>query len=358
MTLGTYRGRKAATIENNALRITVLAGGGHVAEIFHKATGVNPLWTPPWPSIEPTSYSRQNHPEYGASDEARVLSGIMGHSICLDTYGAPSPEEFAAGVPIHGEGPIVDYELNADSDLLAAKATLRLAQLEFRREIRLDKDGQTIHFTETLENLSSSDRPIAWVQHVTLGPPFLQRGQTQFRASVTKSRSAGADFGNGECAQAPDSEFEGLTLPRKGGGVIDLRVFPGDAVSGGFTSHLLDPRREDGFFAAWSPSSKVLFGYAWKRHDFPWLCRWEENHLRTDPPWLGKTLACGMEFGVSPILGSRRDVVTLGRLFDTPVYRWISAKSRIRVEYCTFLRSAGSIPENVMWHGGNDLRFD
>jgi hypothetical protein len=51
-----YRGRRAAVFENSQLRVTVLREGGHIAEIFDKATGVNPLWTPPWTSIEPSTY--------------------------------------------------------------------------------------------------------------------------------------------------------------------------------------------------------------------------------------------------------------------------------------------------------------
>ena len=48
----TYRGRAATSIENDAIRVTVLHIGGHIAEILQKSSGVNPLWTPPWPSLE------------------------------------------------------------------------------------------------------------------------------------------------------------------------------------------------------------------------------------------------------------------------------------------------------------------
>ena len=41
-----YKGRKVARIENTSLRVTVTVEGGHIAEIFHKQTGVNPLWEP------------------------------------------------------------------------------------------------------------------------------------------------------------------------------------------------------------------------------------------------------------------------------------------------------------------------
>ena len=57
----SYRGRRAAALENDSLRVTVLEEGGHIAEITDKATGVNPLWTPEWPSIEPSAYDPAAH---------------------------------------------------------------------------------------------------------------------------------------------------------------------------------------------------------------------------------------------------------------------------------------------------------
>ena len=80
----SYRGRRAAAIENDYLRVTVLREGGHVAAILHKGSGVNPLWTPPWPSIEPSAYDRARHPEYGTDAESRLLAGIMGHNLCME----------------------------------------------------------------------------------------------------------------------------------------------------------------------------------------------------------------------------------------------------------------------------------
>ena len=71
-----YRGRRAHSIETSDLRLTVLVEGGHIAEIADKSSGVNPLWTPPWPSIEPSTYDRARHPEYGADAESKLLAGI------------------------------------------------------------------------------------------------------------------------------------------------------------------------------------------------------------------------------------------------------------------------------------------
>src|SRR5713101_4590292 len=111
---GTYRGRRAAMMETDDLRVTVLEEGGHIAEILDKRSGVNPLWTPPWPSIEPSSYDRATHAEYGSGSDAKLLAGIMGHNLCVDIFGGPSEEEAASGLTPHGDASIVQYELEVD----------------------------------------------------------------------------------------------------------------------------------------------------------------------------------------------------------------------------------------------------
>src|SRR3982750_3379520 len=115
----------------------MLAEGGHIAEILHKPTGVNPLWTPPWPSIEPSTYSRAAHPEYGADAESKLLAGIMGHNVCIDLFGGPSPEEAEAGITVHGEASVVPYSIALVDGQIVASASLRNSRLHFERRIRL-----------------------------------------------------------------------------------------------------------------------------------------------------------------------------------------------------------------------------
>ena len=62
-----FRGRRAAAIENDHVRVTVLEEGGHIAEVWDKRSGVNPLWIPPWPSLEPSTYDPATDRVYGAS---------------------------------------------------------------------------------------------------------------------------------------------------------------------------------------------------------------------------------------------------------------------------------------------------
>lgn len=339
-----FHNRRAVQAENDRVRVTVLVEGGHVAQILHKETGVSPLWIPPWPSIEPSRYDPARHPEYGGDAESRLLAGIMGHNLCLDLFGAPSPEEAAAGMTVHGEASIAPYAITESADRLTATAEMPIAQLRIERTLHLAAGSELVRIHETVENLSALDRPVAWTEHVTLGPPFLEKGTTQFRAPATKSKNI-----TGE-------EFDWPWLP-KPDGHEDLRIFTNAPVSGGFSTHLMDPQRDQAFFVAYSPSRRVLVGYAWTRSDFPWLGIWEENHSRHHLPWSGGALTRGMEFGASPFPEPRRNMIDRHSLFGVPGYRWIPARAAASVDYCAFVTTASKIPETVAWDGEWGVQF-
>lgn len=354
MLLTEYRGRRAAVVENQHLRLTVLQEGGHIAEIAAGKSGVNPLWTPPWPSVEPSQWDPQRHPEYGNDAESRLLAGIMGHNLCLDIFGGPSEDEYAAGLTVHGEASVAPYEFSAVPAGLRASACFPVSQLAFTRELRLA--GHTVEITETVKNLAAADRPVGWTQHVTLGPPFLERGATEFRVTATRSKVFESDFG-GPAAYLPvGAEFDWPMAPRAGGGTVDLRVFTDLPVSAAFTTHLMDPAREHASFVAWSPRHQLAFGYVWRRADFPWLGIWEENHCRTHKPWNGAGLTRGMEFGVSPFPETRRKMIERGSLFGVPSFRWIPARGQVTVEYRAALMPSASAPGELTWSSGG-VRF-
>jgi hypothetical protein len=345
LTTERYRGRRAARIENAQVRVTVLAEGGHIAEIFDKATGVNPLWTPPWPSIEPSACGPGEAAAYGGGSDARLLAGIMGHSLCLDIFGPPSDEEAAAGLTAHGEGSIAPYEFALADDTLTARAHFPIAGLDFERRILLRE--RTLTIGETLVNQSGIDRRIGWTQHVTLGPPFLERRTTQFRASATRSKVFETPFGADDYLER-GAEFDWPMAPALQGGTVDLRAFSDRQRSSAYTAHLMH-EHATAFFVAFSPAFELALSYVWKASDFPWMGIWEENHSRMNPPWSGGTLTRGMEFGVSPMPETREAMVRRGTLFGVPAFRRIASGESIAVEYCVLLDHAHVIPESVAW---------
>jgi hypothetical protein len=342
-----YHGRRARVLDNGTLELVVTVEGGHIAAVTDKTTKISPLWSPPWPSLEPSQYDRARHPQYGDNAESKLLAGILGHNLCLDTFGGPSEAEAAAGMTVHGEASVVPYEIEVRGDTLVQRAALPQAQLRVTRTLRLPAGARVATITETVENLSALDRPIAWTQHATLGPPFLEKGRTQFRATATKSKVVEQDFTGGKGYMKIGAEFDWPMVPCMDGSNEDLSVFTNRRVSGAFSTHLMDPAQEDAWFFAWSPAHRLAFGYAWKQRDFPWLGIWEENHSRTQPPWNGMTLTRGMEFGASPFPEPRRAMIERGSLFRVPGYKWVPARGSLTAEYRLFLIRAEAMPETL-----------
>jgi hypothetical protein len=303
MTPVTYRGRRAFQLENEQLRVTVMAEGGHIAEIFHKATRINPLWTPPWPTMEPSLYKPEQHPEYGGDAESKLLAGIMGHNWCVDLFGVPTKEEAAAGYTVHGEASIVPYEEGL-------RAELPLSRLRVSRKIVLR--GNDVEFEEQVENLLPFDRAIAWQEHVTLGPPFVERGITKVDAPVLRSSKLNGD----------DFEWKD-------------RVYPTSQASADYHAHLL----KAGWMEASNHHLALAIRYEWNLQDFPWLGVWEENCSRKTPPWNGNTMTWGLEFGASPYPESRFRRSTRGLMCGAPVAVWLPALGKRTIRYAASLRA-------------------
>lgn len=346
-----YRNRRAVSLENDALRVTVLEEGGHIAEVFDRATGVNPLWTPDWPSIEPSTYDPARHPEYGGGADASLLAGLMGHNLCLDMFGGPSEEEAAAGLPVHGEVSTARFAIERDGpEGLTSRARLAEAQLDLERHVALV--DRAVRIRERVTNRTATDRPIAWTQHVTIGPPFLEPGRTQLNTSARQARVFEGAFGPADYL-VPGADFTWPLAPRQQGGTADLRVYNAATASTAYTVQQMDPGREDAFVVAFSPGAQLAFGCVWRRADFPWLGLWEENRARPAAPWNGRALTWGLEFGASPFPETRRQMIERGPLFGTPTVRWIPARRTVEVEYWFVLSSAAAIPETLIRPAGS-----
>jgi hypothetical protein len=339
-------GRPGFRLQADWGHISVLEGGGHICELSLSACpGVNPLWRPPWETIDPSQFKSSKHSrKYGPSPDGKLLSGIAGHSLSFDRFGPPSEEETAAGMTTHGEGPASKWKLLKKTDSpkpqLRYGLTLREARISFSRKITLDPDNPVIYCEEQAINLNSYDRPISWNEHVTFGPPFLEPEITWFDMPATEAKVCPASFGSRSLLH-PDAEFIWPSAPTKNGKRMNLRTMPSQRF-GHYTAQLLDPELEVGFIAACNPRLKLLVVYAFRRSDFPWVGNWEERHNRTAAPWHAKTFCRGLEFSTTPFSIPLRETIDQGRLFNERTYRWLPAKSEAKVR---FLISLFETPE-------------
>jgi hypothetical protein len=348
----SWHGRNAFCLGNELVRLTTLTGGGHIAEFrFADETGLptlNPLWVPPWPTIEPYRYRESVHASsYGSLVEGKLLSGIVGHNICLDYFGSPSPEEVKEGLSQHGEAPSAKWHktrlrLNTWVVALTLRTTLPVAGLTFTREIKFRRGESVVYFQETVQNDRKADHFFHWTQHVTLGPPFLSNRSSFVALPGTKGITFPHGYDEGRALLRSGKVFHWPNAPGRSGEAVDLtRPFARRGL-GFVASALLDPGREVGYIAGGNLRERLLIGYCFNRRDFPWVAVWEENCAIKAPPWSARTQARGLEFSTNPIPLPRREAFALGNLFGTSTLSCVPAKGSRTVNYLGFLAQVPS----------------
>src|SRR5580700_7603016 len=260
--------------------------------------------------------------------------GALGHFLALDGFGAPSPEEAALGMPFHGEAGRQIFKVIATHDSgpvrsFIMRTTLPLAQEVFTRTIELADGESVVRVTSDLESLLTVDRPISWAEHATLGPPFMERGKVVVDMPATNCRVRTYKPGSIPGHLVYDKDFKWPMAPTFEGGQADLRVIPTDHNWLDLASCQMDPARPLEFVTALHLEKHLIFGYVFRREDYPWLMSWM-NFTGDD------RAARGMEFSTQTFDVSHRDAVAMTPLFGTPTFRWLPAKSKIETRFLMF----------------------
>jgi hypothetical protein len=340
-----WKNRRAYRLSNGVVEITVLPGGGHIADFRLCGSPINALWESPWQTIEPQTFSSREHAtQYGDGPVGRFLCGYTGHALALGYFGMPSSAEAEQGLALHGEAASTEWKiLSSMSDdhsaTLAMEVALPVQRLHFRREISLTADAFTVRITEVLTNLGSEAVEFQWVEHAAFGEPLLTNGEATLFLSGTRGMTWPAGYeghellsGNAEYrwpyAQSTDGEPVNLSSPfvRDGTGFV--------------ASLLTDADRENAFVAVHNRRHQLVSGYSFDRNLFPWIALWEENRARDYAPWNGRTRVRGVEFGTSPMPLGLAHARKMRSLFDTPVLASISGHSRMETRYELFLHPA------------------
>ncbi len=335
-------GREAYSLQNNKMRISLLTGGGFIAELrlitSNGNESVNPMFIPHYRTIDPHNYTPELHKDlYGSDINGRLMAGYMGHFLCFPYFGDPNPEwGEKCGHSTHGEAFAVKYEIEKESKgpgaVVRASAVLPLTKYSIKRSLTMLPGQSVVLVNEVIENLESVDRPYQYVQHLTFGLPFIEKGKTFVDAPV--SRIA---FSEQKDDPLNQNRVQWPVTTMEGGNVINTGVFGSDKGEGGYRAWLMDPDRELTWLTIYNPGLKLLVGYIFRKDENPWIGDWQENQHARGFPRNGKTIAWGLEVGTSPFPSGIKQSIERGLVFDTETYRWIGAGEKKEQSYLIFL---------------------
>jgi len=310
-------GRPGWVLENGTIRVSLLRGGGHIAEL--RIISTNPRL-----SINPMFIPSGN--------------GYMGHLVCFPYYGPASADERAQGLSGHGEAGSVEWQQTRQPQIDAQALTffygaeLPKTQYKIERAVTLTRGQSTVRVEEGVENLAPYDRPYNRNQHATFGAPFVTPGRNMLDMSGTRGmtdpvRTAGAKWIEGRLFRWPDA-------PRSDDVNLSLRDF--HAIPGGqaYTPVLTDRSAGESWFALYNADYPLLVGYVFPTDDYPWIIDWQ-NQPRADT---AMGTARGIEFGTSPFDEGLRKSVERGQMLGVPTYRFIGARQRLATTFTIFMR--------------------
>lgn len=271
-------GLEALTLENDALRVTMLpALGGHVHELIDKATGRDLLWHNPRSSPRPAPYGAYfddwwsgGWDEIFPSGDRGTLHGeqlpYMGELWCVPWTAKTASDDDTVSIITTGFGTI--------------------APVRFERTLTLQGDEPILRVRYRIESLDVRPLPFTWGIHPTFAVTADHRidhpGSTML-VGVSSDPSMGVQ---GETYSWPD-----LPDPTAPGGVRDARrVRPLEAaVFGGHWATDL----ADGWLALTDTTSRRCVALVFDREVFPhaWLWQvyggWRAHHHVALEPWSG-----------------------------------------------------------------------
>jgi hypothetical protein len=350
-----WKQRRGYCLSNRSIELTVLLGGGHIADFRLCGSPYNLLFESPWSTIEPSGYSPDLHSgKYGKGAVGRFLSGFTGHALVLAYFGMPSPEEAARGLPLHGEAACAEWEvLSSSADGKKAHLSLEVALPEYRlrlkRTLLLSAQAFSILIEEQLTNLGNAELDYQWVEHATFGEPFFAREESQLFLSAKRGRTWPEGY-EGKELLASNSNFAWPWAKTLGGELVDISK-PFLRGGTGFVAALLtEEQRAQGFAAVHNQRLKTVAGYFFDRNRFPWIALWEEDCARQYAPWNGTTRARGVEFGTSPMPTGLQSAQQAKTLFGTPVFATLPAGDTVTTSYQLF-----ATPVPADWRGIIDV---
>lgn len=284
-----FKGLRTITLQNDLLRISILADKGtDIFEFLYKPLDVDFMWRSPNGVRNPATFVPTTHHAKSAFFDFHE----GGWQDCIPSGGQPVEYK---GIPfgLHGETPTIPWEYQIIEDTperVAVKFWVRTYRTPFyiEKELALER-GKAVLFTkERVLNEGRMTMDLMWGQHPALGAPFIDDNCTidlpGARVHCT-SLTSNTRFVEGE--------YDWPLVPGRDGGLIDLRQVA-TAEADTFDTVLLSDLTE-GWYAVTNTAQEVGFGMAWPLEVFPALWFWQAYGGAYIPPWYGRNYSIALE---------------------------------------------------------------
>ena len=272
----TFRGMRAAILENELLRVVVLLDrGAEIVEFRYKPLDLDPLLRLPVELRNPA----YGQPSIGGSGGTYLDYYVGGWQEILPNGGGPVTVK-GADYGQHGEVSLMAWSSDVIEDG-PERASLRCSVRALRTPLRLERTmtverGRAVlHLDERLTNEAGEPLDVMWGHHVAFGLPFIRQGATiatSARQIITHGAMPGFEPRR---LQVEQTARWPLALAQDGG-TLDVSVVPPQAEADGREMAYLTDFDGPAWYAITNRDQGAGFAMRWDGDLFRYLWLWQE----------------------------------------------------------------------------------
>lgn len=290
----TYKGMKVIVLENEKLRISVLADKGtDIFEFLYKPKDMDLMWLSANGVANPNEYLPTS-----PDPISTFIDYYPGGWQEIFPNGGPTSEYMGTQYGQHGEVAHMpwDYIIIEDTaERVQVKFTCRTKKAPFvlTKKLTLNRNSSSLVIDEEVENLSDLSLQVMWGQHLAYGKPFLTKAARIIvpdGVEVVPHAELSEDIGrvranNGQpyswpcCTDNEGNEIDLSVMPEEGtpGGVVYLTNFP------------------EGRYEVLNEEAGLSLEVTWDHTVFPYVWYWQEFGGTKQYPWYGRHYNIGLE---------------------------------------------------------------
>ncbi len=288
----TFRGLKAVVLENELVRVTVLADkGADIYSFVHKPTDTDFMWRTPWGVRDP----RYTVPPTG--DPGSIwLDYYEGGWQTVVPHGGYADQVYGADFGIHGDVNLIpwDTELTEDTpDKISARFTAKSIRMPMTvsKTLSLVSGSPTLIVEESVTNEGEENLDVVWLEHIAIGPPVLSDKARLFVPdSKVLSHPESIDPNS---KLEPDFEGTWPNVNTKDGSVIDFTHIPPKEDRSLDMAYMTG--MSEGWYALLNEETNIGWAVSYPADVFKFLWYWRNFGGGYGYPWYGRCYNAGLE---------------------------------------------------------------
>jgi hypothetical protein len=288
----TYRGLKTVVLENEIVRITVLADkGADIYSFVHKPTDTDFMWRSPW----------------GVRDQSKTVPPTGDpSSVWLDFYeggwqtvvphGGYSDTVYGADFGIHGDVSLIPWDAQIIEDT-PEKVSVRFWAKSLRMPMSVSKTltlvagSPTLKVEESVTNEGGEALDMVWLEHIALGPPVIS-GNSRLFLPDCKLLSHPESIDPNSILE-PDFKGDWPNMNAKDGSVIDFTHIPAKEERSLDMAYMTE--MSEGWYAVLNEETNIGWAVSYPVETFKYLWYWRNYGGGYGYPWYGRCYNAGLE---------------------------------------------------------------